>query len=54
MEYARHTLNMLIEQNLLPQNAEPLAYPNKAWLGGWQFCKRHPVFDGLPSPAIFN
>jgi hypothetical protein len=23
-------------------------------LGAWEFCKKHPIFDGLPSPAVFN
>jgi hypothetical protein len=54
MKNAQQVLGILKEQNLLLPNAEPLAYPDKAWLGGWEFCKKHPIFDGLPSPAVFN
>jgi hypothetical protein len=54
MKFAEKVLGILKEQGVLPANAEPLAYPKKAWLGGWEFCKKHPVFEGLPNPAIFN
>jgi hypothetical protein len=54
MKSAEKVLGILKEQGVLPANAEPLAYPKQAWLGSWEFCKKHPIFDGLPNPAIFN
>lgn len=54
MKSAEKVFGILKEQGVLPANAEPLAYPRQAWLGSWEFCKKHPIFEGLPNPAIFN
>jgi hypothetical protein len=54
MKYANGMLEILIKQGVLAADAQPLEYPRKAWLGGWEFCKKHPIFDGLPNPAVFD
>jgi hypothetical protein len=54
MKAAASMLNIFKEQGILPADANVVAYPRQAWLGSWEFCKKHPVFDGLPNPAIFN
>ena len=54
MKYADEMLEILRKQGVLAADAQPLEYPRKAWLGGWEFCKKHPIFDGLPNPAVFD